>query len=384
MLSLLQATPVRHLLLDSAVPGLADAAGKVGLVVVEPQAVPHGVTVVKGPWPGIRVSHSGGDRASAGPTGEPWVDSNGWRIKTARAQHPGGPIWVDAKPQPSRSSKEDYTLAFADAAAHGAQWIIGLDDELAAGVAAKKPEAMATWQRIVQGAAFFAIDPAGYNDQAVIGVLSTFSGPRSFTDEVLNNLARTRQQYRAIAAQSMTPASLSGLKGIIYTDAAEPPADVRKLVLDFVNSGGMLITGSAWGSLPKGEAQQSHPRFSVRKTGNGAIAIGGTFSDPYRVPNDAVVLVSHRHDIVRFFNSGAITPCLAASADKRRTTLHTVFYSLRPVEDTSVWVKGSYRAARIRTWSQPQSQNVRLEKRDTGIEIHLPAVAQYAMIELES
>ena len=32
MLSLLQATPVRHLLLDSAVPGLADAAGKAGLV----------------------------------------------------------------------------------------------------------------------------------------------------------------------------------------------------------------------------------------------------------------------------------------------------------------------------------------------------------------
>jgi len=384
MLSLLQATPIRHLLVDSAVPGLADAAGRAGLAVVEPQTLPHGVTLVKGPWPGIRVSHAGGDRAAAGPTGEPWVDSNGWRIKAARAQHPEGPVWVDAKPQPSRSSKEDYTLAFADAAAHGAQWIIALDDELAAGVVAKKPEAIATWQRIVQAAAFFATDPAGYNDQAVIGVLSSFAGPRAFTDEVLNNLARTRQQYQALACQSINDASLAGLKGIIYTDAAEPPANVRKLVLDFVNSGGMLITGAAWGSLPKGEAQQSHPRFLVRKSGNGAIAVGATFSDPYRVPNDAVVLVSHRHDIVRFFNSGAITPCLARSADKRRTTLHTVFYSLRPVEDTSVWVKGSYRAARIRTCAQPQPQNIKLQTRDAGMEIHLPAVAQYAMIELES
>jgi len=96
------------------------------------------------------------------------------------------------------------------------------------------------------------------------------------------------------------------------------------------------------------------------------------------------VLVSHRHDIVRFFNSGAITPCLASSPGTRRRVLHTVFYSLRPVEDTSVWVKGSYRAAKIRTWTQKQPQVVKLEPRDAGVEVHLPPIAQYAMIELES
>jgi len=47
-------------------------------------------------------------------------------------------------------------------------------------------------------------------------------------------------------------------------------------------------------------------------------------------------------------------------------------------------VKGSYRSARVRMWNQPQPQTMRLESRDAGVEIHLPAVAQYAMIELES
>jgi len=343
---------------------------------------------VKGPWPGIRVSHGGGDRAAAGPTGEPWVDSNGWRIRAARAQHPTGEIWVDAKPQASRSSVEDYVVAFADATAHGGHLILALDDALATGIAARKPDAMSTWQRIVAAAAFFSGDFAGadFRELAVIGVLSSFSGPKlGFTDEVLNNLARTKQQYRAINASAVGPTALAGLKAVVYTDSGEPSGNVRKVVLDFVNAGGMLITDPAWGSIPKGEAQQSHPRFVVRKAGSGSIAVATTpFSDPYRVPNDAVTLVSHRHDLVRYFNSGAITPCLAASADNRRKTLHTVFYSLRPVEDTSIWVKGPYRSARVRTWNQPQPQIVKLETRDDGVEIHLPAVAQYAMVELES
>lgn len=385
MLSLLQATPIRYLIIDpgTSVPGLAEQAQRAGFTVGE--TVPSGVAIVRGPWPGIRMSHAGGDHATAGPTGEPWVDSNGWRIRAARALQPDMHFWVDAKPQPSRSSAQNYVLAFADAAAHSAHWIITLDDRLAEGIASKRPDAMDTWKRIVQASAFFTTDDT-YTDDAVIGVLSSLAGPKvGFTDEVLNNLARTKQQYRALATSRFMPASLAGLKGVIYTDAAEPPANVRKQVLDFVSAGGMLITGPAWGSLPKGPAVGSHPRFAIRAVGSGSIAVATTsFTDPYVVPNDAVVLVSHRHDMVRYFNGGAITPCLGTLPDKRRTALRTVFYSLRPVEDVSVWVKGAWRSARLRTWNQPEPQDVKLEVRDAGVEMYLPAVAQYALIELKS
>jgi hypothetical protein len=384
MLSLLQATSIRHLFID---PGanIAEPATRAGFTVVEPAALPPGVTVVKGLWPGIRVSHSGGDRAAAGPTGEPWVDSNGWRVRAAKALRPDAQVWVDAKAPASRSSAEDYVLAFADAAAHRGRWIVDLDDRLAEDLASKKAEAMTTWKRITQASAFFAPNEIP-TDEAVIGVLATFTGPKvGFTDEVLNNLSRTRQQYRAIASSQFTAASLAGLKGVIYTDAGEPPANVRKQVLDFVNAGGMLITGPSWSSLPNGPATGTHPRFASRVVGRGAIALATTsFIDPYLAANDAVVLVSHRHDVVRFFNSGAIAPCLSISADKRRAALDTVFYSLRPVEDASVWVRGAWHSARIRTWNQPHPQTVKLEVRDAGAEIFLPAVAQYARIELES
>ena len=65
-------------------------------------------------------------------------------------------------------------LAFADAAAHGGRWIINLDDRLAEGIAAKSPDAMETWKRIAQAAAFFNPDDSAVDD-AVIGVLSSLS-----------------------------------------------------------------------------------------------------------------------------------------------------------------------------------------------------------------
>jgi hypothetical protein len=92
--------------------------------------------------------------------------------------------------------------------------------------------------------------------------------------------------------------------------------------------------------------------------------------------------VSHRNDIVRFFNTGAITPCLSAKTGG--AILQTVFYSLRPVEDASVWIKGSYKSARLRSFGQTTDQTVKLEVRDAGVELHLPSVSQYARVELES
>jgi hypothetical protein len=348
--------------------------------VLKAGAAPAEGAVVRGLWPGIRVSPSGGDRAAAGPTGEPWVDSNGWRIRVAKLRSPGVPIWVDAKPNPSRISAEDYVLGFADVAAHGGKWIVTLDDALASGIAAKQAEAMDRWKRITEAAQFFR-SPESLAEQAVIGVLSMFSGPKvGFTDEVLNNLARTKQQYRAIFTGR---AAFEGLKGLIYTDPVEPPAAVRKSVMEFVNAGGMLITGPAWGSLPKGEAQRSHPRYAIRGVGQGSMAVAtGSFADPYLVANDAVTLVSHRNDVVRFFNTGAITPCLASKAGG--AVLQTVFYSLRPVEDATVWVKGTYKSARMLAFGQAAAQPVKLRVRDAGVEVNLPAVSQYARIELES
>src|SRR4051812_3484764 len=64
----------------------------------------------KSPWPGLPEKS-----ASAGPTGNPWLDANGWQVRLARAQKPEKPVWVyTEKPQPVNCA-----LAVADAAQCG-------------------------------------------------------------------------------------------------------------------------------------------------------------------------------------------------------------------------------------------------------------------------
>ena len=77
-LSLLKGTAVDCLLIDktTALDPVRAAAVRQGLHVDPPPAV-H---IVKGEWPGIRLSRDNGSDATAGPTGVPWVDSNGWQF----------------------------------------------------------------------------------------------------------------------------------------------------------------------------------------------------------------------------------------------------------------------------------------------------------------
>ncbi len=95
----------------------------------------RGVSIVKGLWPGVKMSRGGEGRVTAGPTGDPWVDSNGWRIRLSAALHPESPIWVDAPPPENfRATAGSYLLAVADSGAYGGRWIVILDSQLAAGI----------------------------------------------------------------------------------------------------------------------------------------------------------------------------------------------------------------------------------------------------------
>jgi len=85
-------------------------------------------------WPSISLGSRGGGTGgavSAGPTGVPWVDSNGWFILLARALAPVKPVWIVAEP-PEKNTVlpvEASLLAVADAAAYGARWVISLSQD---------------------------------------------------------------------------------------------------------------------------------------------------------------------------------------------------------------------------------------------------------------
>src|ERR1700683_2936428 len=94
-------------------------ARQAGLRIGVPDEAPSGVTLVKGQWPGGRTARSDAGRVSAGPTGDPWVDSNGWQIQLAAALHADTAVWVNAPPPDNlRASAGAYLIAVADSGAY--------------------------------------------------------------------------------------------------------------------------------------------------------------------------------------------------------------------------------------------------------------------------
>jgi hypothetical protein len=378
-LALLEGSSIDTLLIDNSdeFEPVRAMAERNGLQVVHPGTPPDNVRIVKGEWPGVRRARRGSS-TEAGPTGVAWVDSNGWAVRLASAMHPGRQIWVDAKPP----DFPNYLTAIADSTAYGGRWILTLDDTLAANIASQQEKALATWKGIAQATSFFA-SHAGWNEYAPIalaGVISDFTGPNEFfSGELLNLLARAGLHFSVLPKSGFAPAACQGLRALIYTDTTPPDAALRRQILDFVEAGGLLITVPSWSAAG---GKPEHPRFMMSRAGKGSIAQTVAMpADPYEMANDAWTLISHRHDLVRFWNSGATASYYAASADRKRAVVHLLFYADRGPDAASVRIAGPYRHVQASTVSA-HSLNIESIAQNDAVEIHLPQVSQYVALEL--
>jgi hypothetical protein len=362
-------SPVNCILTDPNSP-LTGEMRKLGLTTLA--AAPAGVTVIQGEWPGIRAGQ--GRNAASGPTGVPWIDSNGWQIRLARVRAPGKPIWVETEfPKEKRVfNTAAYLRAMADAAMHGGRWVILVTE----------PESL---RQILPAQRFFGAHREWGEGEpiAVVGILSDFSGENEFrAGELLNLTARLHQPYR-ILIRSRRPVqrgeapnrdregavvpqlSFTGLKCIIYPDAEPLPPDLRAKLEAFVQSGGLLIT-----ALKDHQIRESKGRIAVRD-----------LSDPYEAASSAHVLLSHRHDLVRFWNGGSLGSYLTRTS--RGAMLQIINYSSRPGADpVSVRIAGPYREARIHLLENDAPKPLPSVPSNGAIELHLPAIPVYAAIEL--
>jgi hypothetical protein len=383
-LALLKGTGIDALLIDNSdeFEPIRTRATQSGLQVHHPDAPPDGVRIVKGEWPGVRMARGAGG-VDAGPTGVPWVDSNGWAVRLAAAMHPDRAAWIDAPP-PKQPFPVSYLTAIADTAAYGGRWIVSLDDALATGIAAGKANALATWKMIGQATAFFAAhkDWQAFTPAAAVGVVSSFTGDNEFfNQELLNLLSRAGQHSSVLRKESVKIADMRGLRAVIYADSDAPSAALRKELTAFVAGGGLLITTPVWGDAPT--KVEAHPRYYGWTAGKGNIARSiAPPDDPYQMANDAVVLISHRHDLVRFWNAGAAGSYYAVSPDRKKALVHLLFYANRGPDVASVRIAGPYRRVKASMVDTPEIAGVRAEPQKDAVEVYLPQVSQYVALEL--
>ena len=390
-LDLVKGTAIDYLLIAKGadLDGVRARAQQLGIRTGGADSPPTGVAIIKGAWPGVQMGRARGEGVGSGPTGVPWVDSNGWAIRLNRALHPGVAAWVNAPPaERAFITADSYLIAIADSAAYGGRWIVTLDAPLAQGLAAGKAASLATWKKLTAAAGFFAAHQAwaDYIPRAVAGVVSDFTGDNEdFSGELLNLMGRAGLQYRVLLKDKITPASFESLRAVSYTDETPPSADLRRRILTFVEAGGLLIASPKWGEVagtPMPGVEQAG--YSVHALGKGRIALADADPvDPFSWAADAVVLVSHRYDLVRFWNGGAACFFYTMAPDKKQALVHLLFYAARGPDSATVRVAGRYRAARVSTVDTPQVANVVMEAQGDAVEVHLPPVSQYVALELD-
>src|ERR1700676_4666879 len=136
-LELIRGTPFNCAV--DAPPDITEALRKNGFAVTSLNTAP--VTLLNDPrWPQVQTGSNGS--VNAGPTGNPWVDSNGFAIQAARTLAPDKPVWLAEDPPHNRVMKaDDFSLAVCDAAVYGAHWLPSPD--------------MAAWPQIVNAHKLF-------------------------------------------------------------------------------------------------------------------------------------------------------------------------------------------------------------------------------------
>jgi len=343
-----------------------------GLKLADGARPPAEVEVIKGEWAGVRVSDSH-DSSEAGPTGAPWVDSNGWTIRLARLRRPGKTVWVSCDPpKPNQVIPlRRRVLGLADAAAHGGRWIVPLPED--AGEA---------FQALLPAMRFFDAhrEWADYQPRAVLAYLSDFSGDNEFLSHELLNLT-PRRHLPYLILDKTRPVSFAGLKAVVYPDQEPPAAALRAALVDFARGGGLVMAGPKFGAEGRPAREQPTPRWDVRTLGKGRLALATADpDDPYVVANDVHILLSRHNDLLRFYNAGTCGAFLTVSGQGRQL-LHLLNYSARAGQQATLWIAGRYRSVTLHTFDGSQALKVAPSR--SGSEIYLPPVAVYAALEFE-
>lgn len=126
-------------------------------------------------WPSAQAS------ASAGPTGAPWVTSNGWRIRIARHRQGANGRWPMLDTAPKSAS---HALAVADAMAYGGVWLARYDPS--------------TWAEVTAAVRFYAkyAGRLAWAPVAALAVIGEFGHP--FEEEFVNLLARRQVGFELL------------------------------------------------------------------------------------------------------------------------------------------------------------------------------------------
>jgi hypothetical protein len=250
--------------------------------------------------------------------------------------------------------------------------------------------AQQTWKQIAAAAGFFEkhSEWKSYASLGCVGVISDFAGDNyDLSGEILNLMARRDLLFRVLWKSQALQQPFAGLKALVYADNEQPAPALRQKMLRFAEQGGLLIAGHRWGGEGKAAPMDFDTQFEVRSYGKGRLAVAREeLSDPYQIAGDAQLLLSHRHDLFKIYNSSS-SGCnrFTAAPDGKKILLQTLSYATRRSGGLrTFWVRDSYRSARVMTiGAEPVMFQGKPSEDYEGMEYQLPEALQQSYIAFE-
>jgi hypothetical protein len=399
---LLHDTPFNALAFKDAPPaGVVDAAKAAGLEAPPltwkawkevDWAKSEGVAAIgDGFWPAY--NYKGLADGSAGPTGEPWLDANGWLYLYARARAGNRPVWVRSDPpEDVRTVRQAHLqLLIAEAFAFGGRRPLWLPPAFASAITAGNERALADWKKLVDMARWLKQrdDWRFWPVSAPLVVISDFSGDNEYVSgETMLLAARMQISFWPVCTGEAKESDLKGRRAALYLDQAPPGPKLLALLKTFATQGGLVLTGpgaaKSFAGL-KPVAGLPHPRFDILALGRGRVAVArAAFDDPWTLADDTHVLMSRRFDPVRLFNGGLLHTHTAASPDGKRSMVHIVNYGTEPFgHNVVLQVTRPVRSAKIHLPGMAEAKSVATSGNPARPEIEIPHFSVYLAVELE-
>jgi hypothetical protein len=358
--------------------------GGLPFVKLDKEHPPEGITLQDGVWPQV-VAATRKDAAGGGATGGAWVDSNASVVRLAQLREPGKMVWLTYTPPGGKEvvPLDSFVKPITEAEAFGGHWVIALDAFLAGQLSQREGKALAQWQRMVAALRFAETrrDRRTWEPVAPLAVASTFAGDdKLLSEEFLNLAPRRHLAYRALLAADIPKANFDRQKAVLYLENTPPREAVRARLLEFAQSGGLLIAPLGTVDTPPEGRQMEH---TVRRAGKGCIAMPlENWEDPFTLVDQVHVLLSHREDPVQVWNGSDMDTFYVASPKEDRAVTHLIPYASGQTLPITLGFRKAWRRARVLTLNGETA--VQPVKSQLGVEIAVREFTDYAVVELEA
>lgn len=291
----------------------------------------------EGVWPGIRLGD--GDSLQAGPTGPPWIDTNGGVLRFLRSATDAAVWMANAPPVGAALHINSYLTAIADAGAAGARWVVSLDQDFWKRLLARESNALAGWQRISDHLRFFEtyrkwsrLKPAGH-----LAVLQDTGSGALISGGLLDMIGARHTPVRPIATRALTADRLEGIRVLVDIEPDSVPEHKRAILNAFKESGNIIITPEPGFRFPRLPGFQMSLEMLSRTEHE---RLDGVWKQ-------VTAAIGRRNLGARVFNASGMLSTLLKEDGSTRQILFLVNYTDYQAESITVWLPSRIRKARL-------------------------------------